>query len=347
VLSGGAPTAPLMAGALAALDQKGKTFDIVVASGGGALIGLLFVAPRGRSPAQALRDFTEVGIADDIYRFLPIDFKAFRKRSPLLGPIHHWAQLFKIGIRSPQESEVVAPPQRPHGLNRLRRSYNDAVDMFAGLVTPSTVSYFSLGLCEPFPFIEDIIDFDRLKRFPGEFFMNAFNLTDHKMELFAKPEITLAHFKAALAYPFIYPPGLVKGKWYSEGALQEPITFGDLLSRPDRDEIGTVVLIDILGSLARHLIRKPRNIWDAYGISMLAPVAALAKRITSEFEAVHNTQGTFELLRLEFPIPPPIAETIMQWRYNNMIDLWKIGYETGLQFYERYHDRLPDLLPTS
>ena len=52
---GGAPTLTLQSGALAALHEKGVEFAAISTAGAGMLIGLLYAAPKGMSPAEALR----------------------------------------------------------------------------------------------------------------------------------------------------------------------------------------------------------------------------------------------------------------------------------------------------
>jgi predicted acylesterase/phospholipase RssA len=61
LLGGGAPTLTLQAGALAALHDKEVRFDVVSTAGAGMLVGLLFVAPKGTSPGQALESTKEMG----------------------------------------------------------------------------------------------------------------------------------------------------------------------------------------------------------------------------------------------------------------------------------------------
>ena len=43
------------------------------------LIGLLYAAPKGLSPAQALAQTKEMGVHDSIYEHFPINFKVFHK----------------------------------------------------------------------------------------------------------------------------------------------------------------------------------------------------------------------------------------------------------------------------
>ena len=52
VVSGGAPTLHLAAGALCAFYEKRVNFDVVATSGAGALPGLLYVAPKNGDPRR-------------------------------------------------------------------------------------------------------------------------------------------------------------------------------------------------------------------------------------------------------------------------------------------------------
>ena len=84
MLGGGAPTLTLQSGALAALLDQGVKFDVVSTAGAGMLVGLLYAAPKGMSPRQALEHTREMGVHDAIYEHFPINYKVFHKpgRSP-------------------------------------------------------------------------------------------------------------------------------------------------------------------------------------------------------------------------------------------------------------------------
>ena len=56
MLGGGAPTLTLEAGALAALLDQDVKFDAISTAGAGMLVGLLYAAPKGTSPRQALEN---------------------------------------------------------------------------------------------------------------------------------------------------------------------------------------------------------------------------------------------------------------------------------------------------
>src|SRR5262249_42948777 len=72
VLSAGAPHSPLMAGALYAIHEKRRTFHLILTSGAGAIMGLLFMGPKGKSPQAGLRDVVEVEVSDPLYPFFPL-----------------------------------------------------------------------------------------------------------------------------------------------------------------------------------------------------------------------------------------------------------------------------------
>ncbi len=72
VLGGGAPNSTLMAGTLCAFEKKKIKFDMVYTSGAGAVMGLLYTAPNGSNPYDALRGTVDLmGVADSIYRVFP------------------------------------------------------------------------------------------------------------------------------------------------------------------------------------------------------------------------------------------------------------------------------------
>ena len=52
-------------------------FDVISTAGAGMLIGLLYAAPKGMSPRQALENTKEMGVHDTIYDLFPVNFKVF------------------------------------------------------------------------------------------------------------------------------------------------------------------------------------------------------------------------------------------------------------------------------
>jgi hypothetical protein len=293
-----------------------------------------------------------MGVADPIYRLFPIGYKNFFKPGPFTRPFHRWGQLWK------DWSDIWLGTQK----DEHRRLLHDWIDLWIAALTPTTLNYFSKGVCAPFPFLEELIDFTKLKEgFPGESSKNAYNITDGKLESFEKMAITPAHIHAALAFPFVYPSIELNGKHYYEGADFDPIDEtaiakatlitmfkqhreGLLAKQKDfySSEPTTVVLIDVLGQapLDRLFVRTPRHLWDAYGTSILTSVAALAKRDVERFQQMVRAEGS-TLLQIKWP-SELFDATITDWSYSNISRLWEHGYQAGRTFCNNYQNLLPD-----
>jgi len=394
VLGAGAPHSPLMAGALYALyqqfqqfpgERRAQIFDIIYTSGAGALIGLLLAAPKNKKPDEALRSIIDFGISDAIYSLLPVNYKTFQKPGPFTRPIHQLAQLFKIGefpirpLENPQSplgnwfNSVVGAGQawRDVGDRGLTRLYNDLIDLWAAAITPTTLTFWSEGVCDPLPFLEDLVDFEELNRIPHDFYLNYFvpaeavvaaekargrkpgapeskaSGTGAAMALFDKGRIRPEHVRAAFAYPFIYTPVKIDGKLAFEGANWEPISFGNLLSRRPRGiniaEVRTVVLVDIVSNLEPFLLREPRNLLDAYGLSIIWPVVANAtrelRRLEGELQGAIHPVHRFALKKIVFEIDKESGANILDWSHSNMSRMFKIGVRAGEKFWsENKHE---------
>src|SRR6516225_7815768 len=207
VLGGGAPNLTLMAGAVAALDDAGVEFDVVSTSGAGMLIGLLYAAPKGRrgdikrDRAAALKNTVNMGVHDAIYRFFPVNFKVFHKpgtlaqayikfwqiaadnREAIEGPVGDFRdQWLKMLSASPlfapwaeawkQFLGKFSSPDNKNG--DAQRFFDDWAALMLATFCPSDLSAASQGMCQPAPFVEQAVDFSKLKESKGEFYMSAY-----------------------------------------------------------------------------------------------------------------------------------------------------------------------------
>jgi predicted patatin/cPLA2 family phospholipase len=341
LLGGGAPTLTLEAGALAALLDKDVKFDAISTAGAGMLVGLLYAAPRGTSPRQALENTREMGVSDAIYELFPVNFKVFHKPGAL-------ADAYRRSLQS--------LPRLLHGQDPASRLFADWMALVLATCCPSDLSEKSLGLCDHAPWIDEVVDFERLKSFPGEFYMNAYCIEDHAMTIFTKGEITPDHFRAALAFPFIYPPFKLKGKTYIEGSAIDTLCFEGLLKyRRDRlrrekagetatrklaalEPLRNVVVFDVLSS--KRIIRAPRSLYEAWIQSIMIPLVEIAKDDIELFEHKHNKEWGLNLLRITFDIPEDHWPQVLDWSYSNLCKLYDIGYAAGEKFYEEHAEAL-------
>ncbi|MGH6903118.1 MAG: patatin-like phospholipase family protein [Geminicoccaceae bacterium] len=341
LLGGGAPTLTLESGALAALLDKQVKFEAVSTAGAGMLVGLLYAAPKGMSPRQALENTREMGVHDAIYDLFPVNFKVFHKPGALADAYRLWLQKL---------------PRLVPGQDLASRLFADWMALWLAAWCPSDLSGRSLGLCDHAPWIDEVVDFDKLKEFPGEFYMNAYCIEEQEMEIFTKDQITPAHFRAALAFPLIYPPFKFNGKTYLEGSAIDTLCFEGLLKyREDRlrreqagdtethelaalEPLRNVVIFDVLS--AKKIIREPRSLYDAWVQSIMIPLVEIAKDDVRLFEQIYNKDWKLNLLRIAFDIPDAHWPHVLDWSYSNLSKLWDIGYQAGLDFYDQHKDKL-------
>ena len=182
--------------------------------------------------------------------------------------------------------------------------------------------------------------------------MNAYNITDHKMELFSKEQITPDHFRAALSFPLIYPPFKLNGKTYIEGSAIDTLCFEGLLEyRDDRlnaEQAGktrtkklarlaplkNVVIFDVLSS--RQIIHEPVSLYDAWMQSIMIPLVEIAKDDIKIFKQKHNQHWELNLMPIKFEVPDEHWPKVLDWSYSNLSTLFDIGYEAGQKFFEEH-----------
>lgn len=426
VLGGGAPTLTLQAGALQALDELGVEFDVISTSGAGMLVGLLYTAPRGMTRQEALKNTVNLGVHDAIYRVFPVNYKVFYKPGPLAALYRQWMMPFVHAL--------------PHDTD-AQRLYKDWVHFWVAACSPTSMSSDSLGMCEAAPWLEEVVDFSALRK-PGarDFYINAWNIREQRMRIFDNTVITADHFRAALAFPLIYPPFELNGDYYIEGSAMDTLNLGGLLQfdkiyddhykkaleqemlvewptiaklhqqrddegvkrlvlkvrgdahhrglearmgritpdkpMPDRatltemrkvpfvraildarrgidrkiDSIDKIILFDVLGTDA--LVRRPRNLYDAWVMQMIVPLVSVANHDLATFRDRYD-RGRSDEKRLVHQIhfDREISHdhwlNVLDWSFSNLDLLFKAGQRAGRAFYNDkpwLHDRAKAVL---
>ena len=370
VLGGGAPNLTLMAGAVAALHEAGVKFDVVSTSGAGMLIGLLYAAPRGMTPSEALKNSVNMGVHDAIYDVFPVNYKVFHKPGPMAQAYTrfwqtaaaHRGEMDRLAAQWTDSAlnvflpgDAMAPvrnmwkqlwgaiPAAGKPNEDAQRFFNDLGAFMLATFCPSNLGSASQGMCEPAPFIDEVVDFSKLKDFDGEFYLSAYCIEDGKMAIFPKDEIGTEHFHAALAFPFIYSPFKLNGKTYLEGAAKDTLNFQGLFEyRKDKPyaPIESIVVCDILG--LEELIGEPRSLYDAWVRSIIVPLVAISKDDIKLFEELHKPKiperhGVPEpkLLRINFAkyVPADHWPKVMDWSYSNLKLLYEVGHRAGEEFF--------------
>ncbi|WP_137935979.1 patatin-like phospholipase family protein [Chitinivorax sp. B] len=345
LIGGGAPNSSLMAGALVAFIEHNMQFDVISASGAGALMGLLYQAPKDGDAIKALKAWSSVGVSNAIYDVFPVNYKVFMKP----GPAAEWYRAMLA------QNPITRPIVSDWSGDGLSGVVGDWLRLILATFSPTDLSSRSLGLCAHLPFAEQVIDFSAIAKIKPEFYINAYNVTRSEMEIWGKHEITPAHLRCAFSFPMIYPPFHLDGNDYIEGAAIDTLNFKALVSDDDNRpgcerDVDTLVIFDILG--ADKLIRTPRNLYDAWVQSIITPLVEIAKDDIRLFELCHNVDQQTgkpkrKLLKVDLmgSIPHAYWPEIMDWSNSNLKYLYEVGYQAGVRFCQEHPELLPQFTP--
>jgi len=325
IVSGGAPTLHLGAGALCAFKERGVNFDVIATSGAGALPGLLYMKPNKVDPATALRNVVNMNVHDAIYDLIPSNYKVFFKYGP-------FAQIFyQIGQAFPHHYETP-----------WQRLISDGIDLVTAAITPTTLTYRSKAVLSRVQVVNDLVDWPGLSSAPQDFFLNAFNLTTQKLEVFDKQTMTPDAFYAALAMPWLYPPTprVPNGPLYTEGASHDPSGIEAVLMNDSPDKLAGVEWIALLDTIGPDVWTDPGSLYEALELAIMDPIVALAETVAALYAVQEVYFNEFavpriplpKLYRLPFQLPDWERGKLLEWSYSNAVTLWNAGYDAVQPF---------------
>jgi NTE family protein len=331
MISGGAPTVHLAAGALCKFHEHQQQtnqprFSVIGTAGAGALPGLLYAAPKGADAAAALKSVVNLNVYDAIYRLIPANFKVFFKYGPFSQFVYQLAHALPRFKLSPDERYSNSP----------QRLYNDVLDLAMTAITPTTLNPWSKSVLTRVEVINELVDWNALAAYPGRFYLNAFSFQTRALELFDQNTMTPERFYAALAMPWLYPPTGAGGGVYTEGASHDPSALRAFLKNqvPDPAESDAIIMIDTLGS---KFWVDPESLYEALQLTILDPLVTLSENIVSLYalmDVILNQAALTvpRLYRLQFDVPQWECGKLMEWSYENALTLWDVGYKAAETF---------------
>jgi NTE family protein len=93
------------------------------------------------------------------------------------------------------------------------------------------------------------------------------------------------------------------------------------------------VVFDVLGR--ERLLSRPRNLYDAWVRSIVAPLVEVARNDTEIFKLKHlEKYPGVKLLEVPFEIPDGHWPYVLDWSYSNAEALYEYGYACAKKFYE-------------
>ena len=358
VLGGGAPNLTLMSGALLALHQGGLKFEMIYMAGGGSVVGCVYLAPKALDPAQALEDTINLAVSDPIYEMLPINYKVFNKGGPSATAFRdYWKTLPEVQWAMNQ-----------YGQSSMEKLNSDWLLLNGAMACPTDVNFFSRGLCGHVPFIENLVDFEALKTATPHT-LTAYCIETGEVKEFERPYVGVHEFRAALSFPFIYPPYRIGDNHYYEGAAVESLSLMSVME----DWRGKVDQIIVFNVLTKDLIHRPRNLMDAYAQSIIVPLVANAEKELAIFEHWAETGHSLllpmkvpefpgpllwkalnnvgrdsatckppgvEVLPITFTIPEDRRPYLLDWSRSNLESSFDIGYAAGQKFLQDHAGKL-------
>jgi len=293
----------------------GLKFDVVSTAGAGALLGLMYLAPKDGNPVANLQGLIDMGISDPIYDVFPVNYKVFNKPGAL-------ADLYRkmLGMNPLMQQLMNWPAHDPY-----TQWLKDGAELALASACPTDLNPASKGLCAHVPFAEQIIDFARIPAIEPAFYVNAYNLTQRRMENWGQDEIDTLRLQAALSFPFLYPPTQVGEDFYIEGAAIDCLNFKGLMeNHPDLEEI---VVFDILG--AERLLRAPKDLYDAWVMSIITPLVEIARDDIKIFEDRYKGKVCLHKAPLVDSIPDADLPDALDWSRSNLERLYALGHQTA------------------
>jgi hypothetical protein len=175
-----------------------------------------------------------------------------------------------------------------------------------------------------------------------------------------------AEFRACFSFPFIYPPASLDQQGarhaFLEGAAQDPINqegwLDEIVERPPGDEEGApvergqridrVLIIDTLGAkkMEKHLLREPKGLWDAYGLSIVTAIVGSARARNADLkweldyyhenpahkDEMERTRVLWTDLIEDYLRDDDLPDDIWAWKHSNLDRMLNSGTELAQRF---------------
>ena len=250
----------------------------------------------------------------------------------------------------------------------MEKLNSDWLLLNGAMACPTDVNFFSRGLCGHVPLIENLVDFEALQNVEPDFTLTAYCIEDREVVEFNKAEVGVHQFRAALSFPFIYPPYRIGDNHYYEGAAVESLSLVSVMEE-FRGKVDQIIVFDVL---TKDLIHRPRNLMDAYAQSIIVPLVANAEKELAIFEywaetgcpilpltvpkdpgrrlrELLNKWGPdtktgvppgIEVLKVTFDIPDDRQPYLLDWSRSNLESSFSIGYAAGLKFLHKHAGNL-------
>jgi NTE family protein len=327
VLSGTAPSMTLMSGAMLAFAERDIEFEVISTAGVGALIGMLYLAPKGGDRMKALRELPNLFVSDWLYKLLPVNFKVFHKYGPFAEAFWKFRKTLPKFQIAPEESSEV------------KRFLNDWIELWATALTPASPQFRHNGLMSQPPLVEDLVDFDKLKASSTRFYTSAFSLRTFKLRFFNNQTMNTEAYNAAQVVFMLFPPVYTDDDILTSGATRDPTALQAIwLYERGLERVAA------LDPVSRSFWRKPVNVHDAFQLMLMNPIVALQVLMFKVYVDTRNAGAMLPLLHvLPLTIDSSYYPRMLEWTHANALKLQQIGYDAAVGFAKALATNHPDV----
>ncbi len=348
-LSGGGPPVGLQVGALKALDEFDIEFEVFTTDCIGSWTACIYNSHHKAGRFTKMKQFYNACfVPDDVFDgfsvptniFITDYFRDFKL---------YWQKLFDYqtyqGLFLPQRQiEYMMTCLNPANFPKTSADLSLMLTTAASL-NPFARLMFKLGYQSPktgrswllgpenhgADFVDRFINFNKLITINPLIYLNAFNLTKQKIELFVnradhptyKP-ITLRALKANSSILGYLENVDIDDQQYCEGAVADTVNFNDLLANhPDLNEVWVINILDY------KEIKPPKNQLEADLLAVELPFATIAHDDIKLFAFHLKEAGLDKKIKL-IKIDLSYKDLDFFWKHSTLEKGIQVGYEGAL-----------------
>ncbi len=366
-LSGGGPPVGLQVGALEALDENGIGFDVFTTDCIGSWTACIYNShPKAKRFEKMKEFYNACFVPDDVFEGFSVPANIFVV-DYFKDLMIYWKKLFDYrsyqGLFLPRHIYeymlyYLNPLNYPKNSVDLSLMITRAMSLnpFARLMfkiyyqSPKTGRSWLFG---PQNYGDDFvgryIDFDTLMTAEATIYLNAFNLTQRKINLFVNREdhpayrpITLRALKANSSILGYLENWEIDGHKYCEGAVADIVNFKNLLhNHPDLNEVWVINILDY------KEIKPPQNQLEADLLAVELPFATIAHDDLKLFAFHLKEAGLDKRIRL-VKINLSYKDLDFFWKRSTLKKGIQVGYHGAsatIKDYLKASKPLPELEP--
>jgi predicted acylesterase/phospholipase RssA len=348
-LSGGGPPVGLQVGALKALDEFDIKFEVFTTDCIGSWTACIYNSHHKARRFEKMKQFYDACfVPDDIFDgfsvptniFVTDYYRDFRRYLEKLFDCNTYRGLFLPQRQIEYMMAYLNPFNFPKTTTDLSMMLTRAMSLNPYARLMFKLNYKSAGTGRSWllgpenhgeDFVERFIDFNKLMNTNPLIYLNAFNLTQKKINLFVNRTdhpryrpITLRALKANSSILGYLENVDIDGQTYCEGAVADTVNFNDLLTNhPDLNEVWVINILDY------KEIKPPKNQLEADLLAVELPFTTIAHDDIKLF-AFHLKEAGLEKKIKLIKIDLHYKDLDFFWKHSTLEKGIQVGYEGAL-----------------